>query len=122
MLTWKHQVPSDEQVSEEVENAEDKQVVVHQGATETEGDNEAQPKESNEDDENVTDVQPNTNANASFPGGFGFGGMNGAFPNVNYGGGDLTQMQMMMAMQNGMAPNAFGAFPMMGKLLSIPRQ
>jgi len=23
-------------------------------------------------------------------------------------------MQMMMAMQNGMAPNAFGAFPMMG--------
>lgn len=39
--------------------------------------------------------------------------MNGAFPNMNFGG-DFNQMQMMMAMQNGMAPN-FGAFPMMGK-------
>jgi hypothetical protein len=28
-------------------------------------------------------------------------------------GGDFNQMQMMM-MQNGMAPNAFGSFPMMG--------
>jgi len=36
-------------------------------------------------------------------------------------GGDfnqMQQMQMMMAMQNGMAPNAFGAFPMMGMLSS----
>jgi hypothetical protein len=31
-------------------------------------------------------------------------------------GGDINHMQMMMAMQNGMASNAFGAFPMMGKL------
>jgi len=34
---------------------------------------------------------------------------------MNFGGGDFNQMQMMMAMQNGMPPNAFGAFPMMGK-------
>lgn len=31
------------------------------------------------------------------------------------GGGDFNQMQMMMAMQNGMGPNSFGGFPMMGK-------
>lgn len=31
------------------------------------------------------------------------------------GGGDFNQMQMMMAMQNGMGQNSFGGFPMMGK-------
>ncbi|CAM1502922.1 Fc.00g076980.m01.CDS01 [Cosmosporella sp. VM-42] len=42
--------------------------------------------------------------------------MNGQFPNMNFNGsGDFNQMQMMMAMQqNGMAPNTFGNFPMMG--------
>jgi len=35
----------------------------------------------------------------------GFGDMN-----------QMQQMQMMMSMQNGMAPNAFGSFPMMGML------
>lgn len=30
-------------------------------------------------------------------------------------GGDFNQMQMMMAMQNGMGSNSFGGFPMMGK-------
>ncbi|KAF7554837.1 hypothetical protein G7046_g6704 [Stylonectria norvegica] len=40
---------------------------------------------------------------------------NGGFPNMNFSGsGDFNQMQMMMAMQNGMAPNSFGNFPMMG--------
>jgi hypothetical protein len=29
-------------------------------------------------------------------------------------GGDFNQMQMMMAMQNGMGPGGFGNFPMMG--------
>jgi hypothetical protein len=39
----------------------------------------------------------------------------GGFQNMGaIGQGDLNQMQMMLAMQNGMAPNAFGAFPMMG--------
>ena len=42
--------------------------------------------------------------------------MNGGYNNMNYGGGsgDFNQMQMMMAMQNGMNPSAFGGFPMMG--------
>lgn len=35
------------------------------------------------------------------------------------GGGDFNQMQMMMAMQNGMGPNSFGGFPMMGKALCL---
>jgi hypothetical protein len=49
--------------------------------------------------------------------GYGFDGTAAAgFPNMGLigQGADFNQMQMMMAMQNGMAPNAFGAFPMMG--------
>jgi hypothetical protein len=51
--------------------------------------------------------------------GMGFGFDNTAatgFPNMGLmgQGADFNQMQMMMAMQNGIAPNAFGAFPMMG--------
>lgn len=34
---------------------------------------------------------------------------------MNFGNGDFNQMQMMMAMQNGMGPNNFGGFPMMGE-------
>ena len=34
-------------------------------------------------------------------------------------GGDFNQMQMMMAMQNGMGAGAFGGFPMMGKFVPI---
>ncbi|PHH62915.1 hypothetical protein CDD81_6548 [Ophiocordyceps australis] len=42
-------------------------------------------------------------------------GMNNGFPNAMFGGsGDFGQMQMMMAMQNGMGGNSFGGFPMMG--------
>lgn len=54
-----------------------------------------------------------------FPNGFGFNGMNGQLPNMAFAGGDfsqMNQMQMMMAMQNGMAPNGFG-FNMMGELM-----
>jgi hypothetical protein len=41
--------------------------------------------------------------------------MNGGYHNANFQGqGDFNQMQMMMAMQNGMAPNSMGNFPMMG--------
>jgi hypothetical protein len=50
--------------------------------------------------------------------------MNGDY-NANLGGGsgDYNQMQMMMAMQNGMNPNAFGGFPMMSTFLpAITRQ
>jgi hypothetical protein len=44
--------------------------------------------------------------------------MNGTTNGNFSGSGDFNQMQMMMAMQNGMAPNSFGGFPMMGMLSS----
>jgi hypothetical protein len=48
----------------------------------------------------------------------GFNAAMGGFPNMT---GDMNQMQMQMAMamQNGMGANAFGGFPMMG--MHIPR-
>lgn len=43
--------------------------------------------------------------------------MNGTSNGNFSGSGDFNQMQMMMAMQNGMAAtNSFGGFPMMGML------
>lgn len=42
---------------------------------------------------------------------------NGNYANMAFGG-DMNQMQMMMAMQNGMMPNAFAGYPMIG--LSCP--
>jgi hypothetical protein len=39
----------------------------------------------------------------------------GGFPAMGFGG-DMSQMQMMMAMQNGMGAGGFGNFPMMGML------
>lgn len=46
---------------------------------------------------------------------------NGGFQqNMMFPGGDFNQMQMMMAMQNGMGSNSFGGFPMMGKALYPP--
>ena len=48
------------------------------------------------------------------PGGnFAFAAANGAFPDTG-SAGDFNQMQMMLAMQNGMQPGMFGGFPMMG--------
>jgi hypothetical protein len=47
----------------------------------------------------------------------GFDNTSGAFPNMNFGAGNFDQMQMMMAMQNGMPANAFGTFPMMGSFI-----
>lgn len=39
----------------------------------------------------------------------------GGFPSMGFGGTDFNQMQMMMAMQNGMGgAGGFGNFPMMG--------
>lgn len=77
-------------------------------SNEDNGDAEAAPEGPNGDEDNKNNQQ-----NPALPNGLGFGGMNGSFPNMNFGG-DFNQMQMMMAMQNGMAPN-FGAFPIMGK-------
>lgn len=55
---------------------------------------------------------------AGFGPGFGFDfSTAGGFPAMGFAGGDMNQMQqmqMMMAMQNGMAPTAFNSFPMMG--------
>lgn len=59
-------------------------------------------------------------AESSMNGGFGFGNMNMGFLNMNNFGGGLEQMQMMMAMQNGMPPNAFANFPMMGESPNPP--
>lgn len=42
-----------------------------------------------------------------------------AFGNNGFAGGDMNQMQMMMAMQNGMG-GSFPNFPMMGKHTSMP--
>jgi len=67
------------------------------------------------------DQQDQTVSNA----GPGFNAMNGAFPNMNFGAaGNMDQMQMMMAMQNGMPAGAFGGFPMMGtfhRSATLPR-
>ena len=53
--------------------------------------------------------------NPAFPTAPGFNGMNPAFQGMNFAGG-FDQMQMMMAMQSGMAPGGFGNFNMMGRL------
>lgn len=59
-------------------------------------------------------ANPTAGDNANGMDGFNIPGGNGAFPAMNNGmGGDMTQMQMMMAMQNGMMPGNFG-FPVMG--------
>jgi hypothetical protein len=54
-------------------------------------------------------------ANHAFPAAAGFSAMNPAFQSMNFAGG-FDQMQMMMAMQSGMAPGGFGNFNMMGEL------
>lgn len=101
------------------ENDEDQRLGPRDELNEEKGDAEQAPEESNEGGENIDmdNQQKPVFANA-----FGFNGMNGQFPNMNFAGGDfsqMNQMQMMMAMQNGMAPNGFG-FPMMGRLSALP--
>ena len=62
----------------------------------------------------ATDDAGNPTAGGNAVNGFNMPGADGAFPAMNNGmGGDMTQMQMIMAMQNGMVPGNFG-FPMMG--------
>lgn len=44
--------------------------------------------------------------------------MNSGYNSAMFSGpGDFNQMQMMMAMQNGMTPGSFGNFSMMGTCL-----
>ncbi|KAG0647642.1 hypothetical protein D0Z07_6880 [Hyphodiscus hymeniophilus] len=63
----------------------------------------------------VTDIKTQPEGMSQMPAfgaGFGFdASAAGGFPGF---GGDMSQMQMMMAMQNGITPNAFGNLPMMG--------
>lgn len=114
ILTYAQNAPSGEQVLGETENQDNQAVATKESNAES-GDAEAAAEGTNEGGEdNTVDNQQKP----SFPNAFGFGAMNGQFPNMNFGNGDFNQMQMMMAMQNGMAPNGFG-FPMMGKSLAL---
>lgn len=72
------------------------------------GANELAVAEKNDDDEQeASEDQEGYNAEAA----------NGGMSNTNFSGaGDMNQMQMMMAMQNGMQP--FGNFSMMGTFVS----
>jgi hypothetical protein len=85
------------------------------------GQTESAEKDSNDQSTTVTGMQP-----LGFGMGLGFDPTAaGGFPNMAAmsQGGDFNQMQMMMAMQNGMMPNTFGAFPMMGMLsITLLRQ
>lgn len=81
------------------------------------GDAEQAPSAENEDQDAATDEAGNQVAAGTANGmnGFNMQGGNNSFPGMANGmGGDMNQMQMMMAMQNGMMPGNFG-FPMMGK-------
>lgn len=79
-----------------------------------------------ENDESKKDEEtPGGQAISQTPGfgaGFGFDpSAAGAFPGMGFGG-DFNQMQMMMAMQNGMGPGGFNNFPMMGKFYAVNRR
>jgi hypothetical protein len=68
-----------------------------------------------------TDVDGEPGQGVSLASGFGAGfafdpsAAAAGFPPMGFVGGDVNQMQMMMAMQNGMGAGSFGNFPMMGK-------
>lgn len=119
LMYIKQDVPADDQRAGEVESQDDmKQVGAGDEPSEEQGAAEAIAEEPTDDGESKT---IDSQQNPSFPNAFAFGGMNGQLPNMTFGNGDLNQMnqmQMMMAMQNGMQngmnPNGFG-FPMMGK-------
>lgn len=65
-------------------------------------------------DANAQSAGQDVSQTPGFGAGFGFDANTaGGFPGMGMGG-DFNQMQMMMAMQNGMRPNGFGSFPMMG--------
>ncbi|UZP41349.1 hypothetical protein NXS19_009165 [Fusarium pseudograminearum] len=87
-----------------VENP-DEQTLTKQDVTEEpngEGKEEENQQEGGDEDEEDQEKPDSESTNGNFP--------NGSFS----GSGDFNQMQMMMAMQNGMTPNSFGNFPMMG--------
>ena len=83
--------------------AQDDQTVAE--TTESQQDGDAVVEGQQQADEDGNDANPN--ADAANP---------ASFNGMNFGnnGTEYNQMQMMMAMQNGMGANAFGSFPMMG--------
>ncbi|KAI5868064.1 hypothetical protein GGS23DRAFT_543843 [Durotheca rogersii] len=86
----------------------DSQAIVPGGR---EGQGEANSEETGEDGQGGNDKDQ-----LAQPGmGVGFDSVNGGF-NMNFGNGDMNQMQMMLAIQSGMNPAAFGSFPMMGMM------
>ncbi|KAI2465898.1 hypothetical protein F4781DRAFT_372840 [Annulohypoxylon bovei var. microspora] len=102
--------PTNGKEREQLEDKESKAVVPNgqegQDGTALEETQEGDQGEGDEKTENDQQVQSGMGA--------GFDSMNGNF--MNFGNGDMSQMQMMMAMQNGMNPAAFGSFPMMGMM------
>ncbi|KAK3322564.1 hypothetical protein B0H66DRAFT_208612 [Apodospora peruviana] len=69
----------------------------------------------NDEEKADGETQPDADATAAAGTGLGFGNnANGSFQGMGFGAGGFDQMQQMMMMQNGMAPNGFGSFPMMG--------
>ncbi|KAI0840581.1 hypothetical protein F5Y06DRAFT_243524 [Hypoxylon sp. FL0890] len=104
----KEDVPTNGQTGEQLAEAGESQALVpstqggQDGAT-SEETPEIEQNGDGKDQHAQSDEGPNIN---SINGGFG----------MNFANGDMNQMQMMMAMQNGMNPAAFGAFPMMGMM------
>jgi hypothetical protein len=85
---------------------------------ETDTNNPEDPTAGNEDGDIQKDMNGEAEQDVSKADGtlFGFDPMAaGGFPGMGMGG-DFNQMQMMLAMQNGMGTSGFGNFPMMGKL------
>lgn len=80
-----------------------KQDVVGDANGEGEGEGD-ENQQGDDDNEGIQEKPDSESTNGNF--------LNGSFSGSN----DFNQMQMMMAMQNGMAPSSFGSFPMMGKL------
>lgn len=74
------------------------------------------PRRGSQQDDDTADNGDDQGDDASTNPNMSFNSMNGgSFPNMSFNGsGDFSQMQMMMAMQNGMGANSFGNFPMMG--------
>jgi hypothetical protein len=109
-------IPQDHQPTEVAAQSSSTEPANGQGPPKEDGEGlagEEKPGENKEGDENVEDNsgdQPNqVTAEAGVNGVTGFPNAN-----MNFGAGNFDQMQMMMAMQNGMGPNAFGGFPLMG--------
>ncbi|RFU30747.1 hypothetical protein B7463_g5591, partial [Scytalidium lignicola] len=103
----------------------EKDVITTQDTT-VESEKKTESEAAGTDDNGTEHDAPNKDANgqavvnegsaqtSGFGGGFRFDqAATSGFPAMGFGG-DFNQMQMMMAMQNGMGPTPFGGFPMMG--------